>query len=402
MNLIDFSNFHVPARLIAQSPATPRDSSRLMVIRRETGTIEHHFFRDLPKLLDPSYLIVMNNSKVINCKLTPTYYDTPLLADQELEQKLNTQGKSLVVYLLKQLSPDRWLVSGDDELESKSVGFQVFISQPESNVDTRIIVGTLVEIDNGSLEMVFRFVDRNSSSVSSSDQHSDQNSLKVALLAAAFIPLPPYIEAENAIKVADKSYQTVYASEDGSVAAPTAGLHFTSEVFSGLAAKGVKKEEITLHVGYGTFGHVTENDLSKHNMHSEVYDLNEQVTNAINSHKKKSKQNKILTVGTTSTRVLESCANLIDKFKTDDSNTNGKNTSKYELFSGTGETNIFIYPPYEYKMVDALLTNFHMPGLTPIMLVSAFAGHELTMKAYQEAVKEEYRFYSFGDSMLIL
>jgi S-adenosylmethionine:tRNA-ribosyltransferase-isomerase (queuine synthetase) len=182
------------------------------VIRRETGTIEHHFFRDLPKLLDSSYLIVMNNSKVINCKLQPTYYDTPLIASQDLKQKLKVEGKSLVVYLLKQLSSDRWLVSGDDELESKSVGFEVFISQPQttcnSNVDSRIIVGTLVQIDDdGSLEMVFRFVDGNNNSASSvnssSNEHGDRNysDLKVALLAAASIPLPPYIEAENAIKV---------------------------------------------------------------------------------------------------------------------------------------------------------------------------------------------------------
>lgn len=178
------------------------------VIRRETGTIEHHFFRDLPKILDSSYLIVANNSKVINCKLQPTYYDTPLIAGQGMEQKFKTGGKSMVVYLLKQLSPERWLVSGDDELESKSVGFEVFISQSQtnssSNVDDRTIVGTLVQIDNdGSLEMVFRFVESNNNSVNKSADDSDHNSsaLKIALLAAASIPLPPYIEPESAIKV---------------------------------------------------------------------------------------------------------------------------------------------------------------------------------------------------------
>lgn len=340
MNLSDFDRYVVPPELIAQMPADPRDSSRLMVLRRATGAIEHHVFRDLPDLLDETYTLVLNNSKVVKARLDGARPD----------------GSAQTIYLLKQEGPAVWRCVGD--------GIEAMPEGEPLKLTGSPIVATLMQLDPDGTAL-FSF--------------AGAEDLHAALEAVGRVPLPPYI-TETA---GEARYQTVYAKEDGSVAAPTAGLHFTDEVFARLDDRGVRREEVTLHVGYGTFAHVHHEDLGQHPMHAEPFTLPEATAARLNADKAAGK--KLLTVGTTATRVIESRAG-----------------EGGVLMPGTGETNLFIYPPYRFKAVDALLTNFHMPGLTPIMLVAAFAGYELTMRAYETAIAERYRFYSFGDSMLVL
>ena len=341
-------DFHVPGELVAQMPAEPRDSARLMVVHRDSGEIEHGTFRDLPDFLTSHHLMVMNNTRVVNCKLYATATAT---------------GAPLVAYLLdpKPIRDNIWEISGDDAFETLPVGSTFKITGSSD------VVGTILRPDDaqGTAQASF-------SSASSADVRS-------SLLAAAAVPLPPYITETKG----EGGYQTVYAKEEGSVAAPTAGLHFTQGVFDRLAERGVRRMELTLHVGYGTFGHVHHEDLDNHKMHTERYVIPQAVADVVNSHRAAGRP--VLSVGTTSTRVLESVA-----------------AADGTVTACSGETNIFIRPGHRFKAVDALLTNFHMPRLTPIMLVSAFAGYDLTMKAYKEAVDKRYRFFSFGDSMLIL
>lgn len=345
-SLSDF-DFHVPPELIAQVPAEPRDSARLMVVHRGSGDIEHRTFCELPDILSPSHLLVMNNTRVVNCKLSAR----------------GPYGEEMTAYLLRQVDGGSvWEVSGDEAFEGLRLG-QSF------RVEGTDVVGMIAkeEDTNGSAHAVF------------SSQSGGAGDVKASLQAAACVPLPPYISAREG----EGGYQTVYAKEDGSVAAPTAGLHFTEDVFRGLESRGIRREELTLHVGYGTFGHVHQEDLEKHRMHSEHFHISADVAASINSHRAANKP--ILSVGTTSTRVLESVS-----------------AADGTVHPGSGETNIFLRPGYKFKVVDSLLTNFHMPRLTPIMLVSAFAGYDTTMRAYREAIAKRYRFFSFGDSMLIL
>jgi S-adenosylmethionine:tRNA ribosyltransferase-isomerase len=271
-------------------------------------------------------MIVANNSRVVNCKLTATATST---------------GSSVVVYLLHQLNDEGtiWEVSGDDGYETLSPGDQFVV---DSTVGQRID-GVVMDSEGDDSPPRARF-----------SVHSGiGDSVVTELRAAAQVPLPPYITETTGAE--SGGYQTVYAKEDGSVAAPTAGLHFTEGVLAGLEARGVQRQELTLHVGYGTFGHVRHEELSRHRMHSEVFTLDDEVAAAVNGHRRNG--GKLLAVGTTSTRVLESC-------------TGGDGL----VAPRSGETDIFIHPGYRFKAVDALLTNFHMPKLTPIMLVAAFAG----------------------------
>jgi S-adenosylmethionine:tRNA ribosyltransferase-isomerase len=338
--LSQFNTYHVPPELIAQTPAKPRDSSRLLVVRRDSGAISHHIFRELPDLLDESYALVVNNSKVINARLEG------ILAD----------GCGQTLYLLKQTSARQWQVSGDG-LDALTPGTTLgFANSP--------LIATVLKLDSEESALL---------------EFTGCDDLRGELSRIGKVPLPPYIADDSG---ADQ-YQTVYAKQDGSVAAPTAGLHFTPQVLDRLTQRGIAREEVTLHVGFGTFAHVHAEDLAAHDMHSEVYTLDDAVAERLVRYKQQGK--KILTVGTTATRVIESCSD-----------------ADGVLRAGSGETDIFIYPPYQFKFADALLTNFHMPGLTPIMLVAAFTGYELTMQAYEIAIAERYRFYSFGDAMLIL
>lgn len=337
MQLADFQ-FEVPPELVAQTPAMPRDSSRLMCVRRDTGEISHHVFRDLPSLLDASWVMVVNNSRVINARLWGEH-----------------GGKRVEVFLLKPLASEAvWSCLSDGQVPP---GARVRF-EGSSMTAERLADGT-----DGTATYRFEGV----------------ASVRAEASRIGEVPLPPYVRE----KTGEAQYQTVYAREDGSVAAPTAGLHFTPEVLAALEAKGIPRREITLHVSYGTFATVTSPDLAGHVMQTESYTLSDTTAATLNADRAAGKR--ILAVGTTSTRVLETCT-------TDDG----------VVHAGTGETNLFIHPPYRFKAVGGLVTNFHMPGLTPIMLTAALAGYELIMEAYRIAIRERYRFYSFGDSMVIL
>jgi S-adenosylmethionine:tRNA ribosyltransferase-isomerase len=335
MQTADF-DYELPPELIAQSPAHPRDASRLLVY--SGGKVSHHIFRELPELLLPTDVLVINETKVIPARL------------------LTREGKE--VFLSRKAAQSEgevWecLVRGGKFFQP---GMQFEIGE-----DLR---GEVLEI-LPSGERLIRF--------DSSDFHA-------ALDKYGFTPLPPYIH-QTTQKIPE--YQTVYAKKEGSVAAPTAGLHFTPEVFAKLAEKGIAVEKITLHVGLGTFAPVKAEEVEKHEMHSEVFELSSEVASRLNQYKQAGRR--IIAVGSTSCRVLESCANE-----------NG------ELISRSGETDIFIYPGYRFRFIDAMLTNFHLPKSTLIMLIAAKIGREKILELYEIAKQEKYRFYSFGDAMLLL
>jgi S-adenosylmethionine:tRNA ribosyltransferase-isomerase len=347
MRLSDFM-FDLPPELIAQTPANPRDSSRLMVVHRETGEVEtKYFFRDLPSILSEHYTIVLNDSRVLKSRLT----GYKGVGDQKID-----------LYLLKDLDSNHWYCQDCSSIKLKENDRIYFDKTSIMAVVTKVYVDPRIKSHN-NIECYFE----------------GTTDLAVDIEKFGHLPVPPYIKSA----ASEQQYQTIYADEIGSVAAPTAGLHFTPEVFSGLASKGIECEKLTLHVGYGTFASVENEDLTAHKMHSEYFTLTDKTADRLNRCRQNNK--KILAVGTTVTRVLETC------------------TSENGLIAGrSGETNIFIYPPYSFKAVDAMLTNFHFPGYTPIMLVAALAGHELIKEAYNIAIRERYRFYSFGDSMLVI
>ncbi len=332
--------YELPQRLIAQTPAEPRDSSRLMCVGRRTGTIEHRIFRDILDLLDPGDVLVINDSRVIPARLYGKKADT---------------GIDMEVLLLRQRGTDLWEV----------------ILRP----GRRANVGTAILFDGGSLsaEVV---------EVLEDGDRILKFSLGGAELYGAFerignVPLPPYITE----KLADSSrYQTVYAREKGSAAAPTAGLHFTNELLDAIRQKGVDIVPVMLHVGLGTFRPVKEERITDHVMHSEYFEVTEEAARRINGRK-----GRLIAVGTTSCRTVESVADE-----------NGV-VRPYR-----GDTGIFIYPGYTFKAVEGLITNFHLPESTLLMLVSAFSSREIMLNAYREAVRQEYRFFSFGDAMFIV
>ena len=341
MNVSEF-DFYLPQTLIAQHPVEPRDASRLMVLNRDSGRIEHHMFRDLVSLLKTGDVLVLNNTRVIPARL--------------IGEKEGTEGK-IEVLLLKMLEPDVWeaLVKPGKRLK---VGQKV-------RFGSGLLIGELLDIlENGNRRIYFTY----------------SGIFETILDTLGQMPLPPYITAQ----LEDQGrYQTVYAKERGSVAAPTAGLHFTPELLGELQQKGVEIVEILLHVGLGTFRPVKVENIQDHPMHSEYYRVDLEAAEQIN--RAKQEERRVIAVGTTAARTLESVG-----------------TDQGRVVPGAGWTDIFIYPGYSFKVVDALLTNFHFPKSTLIMLVSALAGRELTLKAYELAVLERYRFYSFGDAMLIL
>ncbi len=339
MRLSDF-RYQVPAELIAQTPARPRDASRLMCVRRGSGEITHHRFRDLPDLLDSGYTLVLNNSRVIKARLLGR----------------RASGEAVDMYLLKDLGGGVWSCVGDERAVPK-VG--EVVTFPGSAMRATAVAHS----GDGSFELRLTAPD----------------GVAIELERVGAVPLPPYVKDRSG----EDQYQTVYARVDGSVAAPTAGLHFTPAVLGRLERNGIRREEITLHVGYGTFAPVGMEDIERHVMPVEAYTLTPDAAERLNADRRAGR--KILAVGTTATRTLETCFD-----------------ERGTLRAGSGEADLFIRPPYRFGFVDALLTNFHMPGLTPVMLVAAFAGYELTMQAYRVAIQERYRFYSFGDSMLVL
>lgn len=335
--------FDLPKELIAQEPCEPRDAARLLCLGRTGGEIRHAVFHDLPKLLQPGDLLVVNNSKVLPARL---------IGHKE------GSGAVCELLLLRQVKGDLWEC----------------LAKPGKRLHT----GTRVIFGDGTLTAVIRETMEDGNKYA--EFFYDTPTLYEKLDAFGKMPLPPYIQKQ----LEDQSqYQTVYAKELGSAAAPTAGLHFTPELMETLRGEGIRFAEVTLHVGLGTFRPVKENDILDHKMHSEWYSVSEETARLIRETKAAGRR--VIAVGTTSCRTLEAVA------------------TKYgEVRACSGDTDIFIYPGYEYKAIDGLITNFHLPESTLIMLVSAFCGYENTMRAYSTAVEEKYRFFSFGDAMLIL
>lgn len=334
--------YDLPQELIAQSPITPRDSSRLLVCDKD-GKTENKYFHDLPSLLQEGDVLVINQSKVIPARLYAESIET---------------SSALEILLLRQKGLDQWYCMVKPGKKAK--------------------VGRKFSIGGGKLIAEIVSIEENGDRLVSFQHEQDKNFMEI-LDEIGNMPLPPYITK----KLEDRSrYQTVYAKDDGSAAAPTAGLHFTEELLVALKNMGVKIVPITLHVGIGTFRPVKEEDITKHPMHSEFFSISEKSAKSITEAKKTG--HRIVAVGTTSCRTLESAFNCDG-----------------DLVLNNCFTDIFIYPGYKFKVVDALITNFHLPESTLIMLVSALLGYDNTMNAYQHAVKEKYRFFSFGDAMMI-
>ena len=331
--------YDLPEERIAQTPVEPRDHSRLMVIHRDTGDIEHKHFYDIIDYLNPGDCLVINETKVIPARL---YGERPT-------------GGAVEVLLLKQLGPKRWetLVRPGRKLKP---GAEVSFG------DGRLKCRVMETTDVGGRIVEFEC----------------EGSFEAALDALGEMPLPPYIHE----KLADRDrYQTVYAKQDGSAAAPTAGLHFTPQLMDRIRDKGVDIVPVLLHVGLGTFRPVKVENIEEHEMHSEYFEVTQDAADRVNAARQRG--GRIIAVGTTSVRTLESAAE------------DGR------LVAKRGDTNIFIKPGYRFQLVDALITNFHLPGSTLIMLVSALWDRERILAAYKTAVEDEYRFFSFGDAMLI-
>ena len=343
INLFDTASYFydLPEELIAQTPVTPRDSSRLLHYDIKNDTINHKVFYEIENILNKGDVLVINNTKVIPARIFG--YDD--------------KGRNYEILLLKRLNYSEWEVILKPARKAK-IGSQIII-----NEELKLTIKS-IKPDNGVRVVEFSF----------------DGVFEEILDRVGNMPLPPYITE----KLEDKTrYQTVYAKHDGSAAAPTAGLHFTPELMERLKSKGVETVEVLLHVGLGTFRPVKAQNILEHAMHEEYYKVSEEAADKINSAIKEGRR--VIAVGTTSVRTLESAS-----------------TEDGYVKSGEGNTNIFIYPSYKFKVVKGLITNFHLPESTLIMLVSAFAGYEQTMSLYNLAVSERYRFFSFGDSMIIL
>lgn len=334
-------NYELPEELIAQTPLEKRDESRLMVVNQKKQTLEHKIFKDIIDYLEPGDCLVRNNTKVIPARIYGK----------------KTTGANVEFLLLNRIEGDTWetIVRPGNKLhQGAKVEFGEGLLQAE----------VLDTLPGGTRKVQFTY----------------QGIFNEILDQIGMMPLPPYIHEELKNK---ERYQTVYAQYEGSAAAPTAGLHFTPELFKKLEEKGIKIANVTLHVGIGTFRPVKEENVENHEMHSEHYYIKQQDADIINQTKKQGKR--VIAVGTTSCRVLETIAD-----------------EKGFVKQTEGDTQIFIYPGYQFKCLDGLITNFHLPKSTLLMLVSALAGKKIMLKAYQEAVKEKYRFFSFGDAMFIM
>ena len=333
--------YDLPEELIAQTPVEPRNSSRLMVLPRNGGKIEHKHFYDLPEFLKPGDCLVLNNTRVLPARLYGTREDT---------------GAVVEFVLLRQHGNKLWECLAGPGKKAKT-GYKFRFSDKLTAIVTDVLEDGNRMIEFACAGDFFAVLDE-----------------------VGQMPLPPYIKE----KLKDKErYQTVYSKDAGSAAAPTAGLHFTKEMLESIKAMGVNIAYVTLHVGLGTFRPVKVEDVTQHKMHTEHYYIPEEAAKTINETRKNG--GRVICVGTTSCRTVESCA------------------KKYgEIKECSGDTDIFIYPGFEFRCMDGLITNFHLPESTLIMLVSAFAGYDNVMNAYNTAVKERYRFFSFGDAMLIL
>ena len=341
MNTADF-DFDLPEELIAQTPLEKRDASRLLVVDKETGAFSDQHFDQIIDQLQPGDALVMNNTRVLPARLYGIKPET---------------GGHVELLLLKNTKGDDWEVLAKPAKRLR-VGAQISFG------DGRLTATVVKELDHGGRIVRFGY----------------EGIFLEVLESLGEMPLPPYIHE----KLADRErYQTVYAKENGSAAAPTAGLHFTEELLEQIAAKGVKLVYLTLHVGLGTFRPVSVDSLDDHEMHSEFYSLSEEAAQTL--RQVKANGGRVIAVGTTSIRTLETIGS---KFQG-------------QIQADSGWTNIFIKPGYDWKIVDAFSTNFHLPKSTLVMLVSAFAGRSLTLEAYEHAIAERYRFFSFGDAMFI-
>ncbi len=340
MNVKDFY-YDLPQELIAQDPLEDRSSSRLLVLNKENGEMEHTDFKHIINYLNPEDCLVLNNTKVIPARL--------------FGEKEGTQAK-IEILLLKRKENDVWETLVKPGKKAKP-GTKIIFGQG-------VLVGEVLEVVEDGNRLI---------------QFSYEGIFEEILDRLGQMPLPPYITHQ----LKDKNrYQTVYAKHEGSAAAPTAGLHFTPELLEQIREKGIRIAEVTLHVGLGTFRPVKVENVKEHHMHSEFYQISQEAADIINETKKQG--GRVICVGTTSCRTIESAA-LADG----------------SLRECSGWTDIFIYPGYQFKVLDALITNFHLPESTLVMLVSALAGREHIMNAYETAVKEQYRFFSFGDAMFI-
>ena len=340
MKTDDFDYF-LPEHLIAQTPLKKRDESKLLVLDKETGEIEHKHFNNIVDLLDKNDVLVLNDTKVIPARLIGIKEETNAVIE---------------ILMLKNLNENTWEC----------------LTKPAK----RVKIGTIISFGNGKLKA--KCIDIKDEGIRIFELIYD-GILYEILDELGEMPLPPYIHE----KLEEKNrYQTVYAKNIGSAAAPTAGLHFTTELLEKIKEKEITICYVTLHVGLGTFRPVSVEDVTKHVMHTEYYEMSKETADILNNAKKENKR--IISVGTTSTRTLETIIKKYGEFK-----------------ECSGETNIFIYPGYKFEAIDALITNFHLPKSTLVMLVSALATKENIMNAYKEAVDKEYRFFSFGDSMFI-
>jgi S-adenosylmethionine:tRNA ribosyltransferase-isomerase len=352
-------DYELAEELIAQQPSANRDASRLLVLHRGDGRIEHRQFRDLVDYLRAGDVLVLNNSKVIPARMHAVNPKT---------------GGAFEILLLEENSANDWWAMMRPAKRARVGAELALVNTRGERTD---ITATVLDTNpEGHRRLRFSSV-------------NEKFELLNELDALGELPLPPYIKREQLTPEDHTRYQTVYAAQHGSVAAPTAGLHFTEQLLNQICARGVHVCHVTLHVGLGTFAPVKADRVEEHTMHYERFRVSDEVAATVNSAKRE--RRRVIAVGTTSVRVLESVAR----------DNNG------ELVVGTGRTNIFIYPPYQFRLVDALVTNFHLPRSTLLMLVSAFAapgemsGRDTMLNTYREAVREHYRFFSYGDAMLI-
>ena len=349
MKLSNF-NFNLPQELLAEFPAENRDESRLMVVNRKTKTIEHKLFKDIIDYFDDGDVMILNNTKVFPARMYGNKEKT---------------GARIEVFLLRELNAEQrlWDVLVDPARKIR-IGNKLYFGDDDS------LVAEVID-NTTSRGRTLRFL-----------YDGTYEEFREKLIELGETPIPKYINREVTPEDAER-YQTIYAKEEGAVAAPTAGLHFSKHLLKRLEIKGVDFAEVTLHVGLGTFNPVEVEDLSKHKMDSEEMIITQEACDIVNNAKAKKK--KVCCVGTTSMRAMESSV-----------------SSQRTLNPYTGWTNKFIYPPYDFSIADCMITNFHTPKSTLLMMISAFCGHDLMKKAYEEAIKEKYRFYSYGDAMLII
>ena len=350
MKLSEF-DYNLPKESIAQCPVSKRDSSMLMVLHRRHRTIEHRIFKNISEYFQQGDVLILNDTRVIPARIYGK----------------KTTGGKVEILLIKEFQPNKWevIVKG---LQNGTVAF-----------------------NNGTSG----HISRNNGTVTLTSDYD----IKKMLNTIGVMPLPPYIK-RPVNQLDARQYQTVYAEKDGAIAAPTAGLHFTKELLEKIEEKGIEVKKLTLHVGYGTFKPVSCEEIEDHHMDEEYYEIPEQTAHAINCAK--SEGRRIIAVGTTAARALEASALPIPRLLKGCERGVTVEKSVYSVKAGAGKTSIFIYPGYKFKVVDALVTNFHLPKSTPLMLTSAFSGIEFLKEAYSEALDEGYRFFSYGDAMLIM